>query len=164
MRKHDSFRAALVAAFPELGRNPQSLAVWIEKGRIAARGGPAGAGRITGFEWRYTLTAALQDFDGDTNRLAAVVLEWIRLHQPETLLNHGRGDESFSFEVDVLDETKVDIVLTIDLDEAVDVAADGTATYRAEPAVEEGYADVPAGTALERILVSGEALFGAPEP
>jgi len=163
MRKHDSFRAAIVAAFPDLERNPQSLAVFIEKGRIAARAGPAGAAAATGFEWRYTLTASVMDFDGDPNRLALAVLDWVRVAQPELLQNHRAGDTAFSFQVYVLDETKVDIEIEVELSEAVDVV-DGAPVYRAEPQLEPAFADVPAGTTLDEITIAGDILLQAPAP
>ena len=159
MRKHDSFRAAITAAFPEFVRNPQALAVFIDRGRIAARAGPAVADKATGFEWRYTLNAVLIDFIGDTNILALAVLDWIRITQPELLLNHTSGNEAFQFQVDILDEKKVDIEITIELNEAVDVAEDGTAAYRPEPVLETGFDDVPAGTTLDAITIGGEALL-----
>lgn len=159
MRKHDSFRAAIVAALPDLARDPQALAVFVDKGRIAARAGPAGALKATGFEWRYTLNAILLDFDGDPNVLAAAVLDWIGTFQPELLQNHASGNEAFQFQVDVLDDTKVDIEIAIEINEAVDRASDGTMTYRDEPTLEVNFAGVPAGTALDAITVSGEALF-----
>ena len=159
MRKHDSFRAAITAAFPELVRNPQALAVFIDRGRIAARAGPEGETKASGFEWRYTLNAVLIDFADDTNALAVAVLDWIRAAQPELLLNHTSGNEAFQFQVDVLDERKVDIEITIELNEAVDVAEDGTMTYRPEPVLESGFDDVPPGTLLDAITIGGEALL-----
>lgn len=159
MRKHDSFRAAVVAALPDLARNPQAFAVFIDKGRVAARAGPAGSAAATGFEWRYALNAVLLDFVGDPNALAKAVLDWIRVAQPEVLLNHASGNEAFQFSVDVLDENKADIEIAIELNEAVDIAPDGTMTYRDEPDLDPAFAGVPSGTLLDAITVSGEALL-----
>ncbi|MBU2407108.1 MAG: phage tail protein, partial [Gammaproteobacteria bacterium] len=85
--------------------------------------------------------------------------DWIRIAQPELLLNHTSGNEAFQFQVDVLNAKKVDIEITIELNEAVDIAEDGTAAYRPEPVLETGFDDVPAGTALDAITIGGEALF-----
>jgi hypothetical protein len=159
MRKHESFRAAIAAAFPELKRNPQTLAVFIDRGRIATRVSPDATTKTAGFEWRYTLNAVLLDFADDTNTLALAVLDWIRTAQPELLLNHTTGNEAFQFQVDVLDERKVDIEITIELNEAVDVALDGTPAYRTEPTLETGFDDVPPGTLLDAITIGGEALL-----
>ncbi|WP_299307780.1 phage tail protein [uncultured Croceicoccus sp.] len=159
MRKHDTLRAALTAAFPDLTRDPQALSIYIDKGRIAARAGPGGAYRATGFEWRYTVNAVLLDFAGDPNHLAVTVLEWIRTAQPERLQNHRTGDEAFSFEVDILDDQKADIAITIELDEAVDIAADGTMTYRDEPDINPPFDGVPPETSLDAITLGGAGLL-----
>ncbi|QQN73176.1 phage tail protein [Croceicoccus sp. YJ47] len=159
MRKHDALRAALTAAFPDLTRDPQALSIYIDKGRIAARAGPGGTNRATGFEWRYTLNVVLLDFAGDPNRLAATVLEWIRAAQPERLQNHTAGDEAFSFEVDILDDDKADIAITIALDEAVDIAADGTMSYRDEPDIDPPFEGVPPETSLDAITLGGAGLL-----
>ena len=135
MRKHESLRSAVVAAFPDLKRDPGDLAVWVEGGRIAARAGPAGARASIGFEWRYRLNLVLLDFVGDPNVLIRAVLDWLRIEQPDTLLSHTAGDEAIAFDVDVLDDRKVDIELKLELSEAVDIAADGAMTYRDEPAL-----------------------------
>ena len=164
MRKHSSFRNAIVAAFPELERNPQALAVFVDQGRIAARAGPVAGGKATGFEWRYTLTAILIDFTGDPNQLAARVLDWIRIHQVDRLQNHGTGDEAFGFKVDILDDRKVDIEISIELDEAVDIAADGTMTYRDELSLDDSFAGVPAETTLDAITIGGSTLLGPNSP
>lgn len=159
MRKHSSFRAAIVAAFPELARNPQALAVFVDQGRIAARAGPVAGGKATGFEWRYTLTAILIDFTGDPNQLARHVLDWIRIHQMDRLQNHGTGDEAFGFKVDILDDKKVDIEISIELDEGVDIAAEGTMTYRDEQVLDDSFAGVPAETTLDAITIGGSVLL-----
>ena len=157
MRKHDSLRAALVTAFPELDRDRERLAIYIERGSIASRF--AEDTRSGGFEWRYTLTAVLLDFVGDTNLLAASVLDWLQVHQPELLLNHAAGNEAISFRVDVLDQTKADVEIEIALTEAVDIDAAGATSYRDEPVPAEAFADVPAGTVLDAITINGEGLM-----
>jgi hypothetical protein len=163
MRKHDSFRAALVAAFPDLARDPQALTVFIDKGKVAARLGPPGAGgapaKCTGFEWRFTVTAVLLDFDGDPNKLAIAVIDWILAEQPELLQNHTSADEAFGFDIDVLDEKKADVEIRVDISEAVDVTADGAATYREEPDLDALLDGWPAGAALDQVTVNGDVLI-----
>lgn len=158
MRKHDSLCAALHAAFPDLAQNPASLSVYIDKGHVATRMGAAGRGNNGGFEWQYTLTAIMLGFTQDLNTLAATVLEWMRTHQPDRLQNHTQGDEAFTFEVDILDDDSADVIITIELTEAVDIAADGTMAYREEPTIPSAFTDVPASTTLDSIILSGEAL------
>ena len=157
MRKHDSFRAALVEAFPKLTRDPDKLAIYVDQGSVAARledGEPT-----SGFEWRYTLTAILLDFADDTNLLAATVIAWLKRWQPERLANFAAGNEAIGFRVDVLDNSKADVEITLELTEAVDILPDGTAEYRAEPDLDTGFDGVPDATALDAITLGGEALL-----
>lgn len=159
MNKHDSLRAAIVAAFPvELQRNPERLAVFIDKGRIAARYGTDASPGALSFEYRYKLVAILTDFEGETDRLMTAVLAWLKTCQPERLLNHEKGNEAFQFEAIILDDRKADVEITVELEEAVDVTIDAEGGYlfghRPEPAIDGGGA-----ARLEQILAGGEDLF-----
>jgi hypothetical protein len=73
-------------------------------------------------------------------------------HQPELLLNHEKGDQAVTFEVDVLDDNLVDLLFELEVTETVRVIPrDGggfDATHEAEPPIEN--------------LLDGEALEGAP--
>lgn len=59
MKKPASLRAMLVALMPELARDADRLAMWIEKGRVRSRLG------THGFAWEYQLTVLLKEFAGD---------------------------------------------------------------------------------------------------
>lgn len=158
MRKHDAFRAALVAAFPVLDRDPENLAIYIEQGSVATRFEEGEA--TSGFEWRYTLSAILLDFTGDTNLLAGTALAWLKKWQPERLLNHATGNQAIDFRVDVLDGQKADVEITLDgLTEAVDILADGSAVYRDEPDLAPGFDSLGGDPLLNAITVGGERLL-----
>lgn len=143
MLKLNSLRTALEAAMPELAVDPNRLTLRIEKGRIASTGVPQpvapATDTVAGFEYRYTLAVVLLDFAGNPDLVFATTLVWLVTNQPEILDRYyaGAQDGGISFDVDHLDENKIDLEVRLDLVEAVDVTAAGDAawtfTHRAEP-------------------------------
>jgi len=111
MKKPAALRAALVALMPELDRDPDRLAMWVEKGRVRSRLGSHG------FAWEYELTVLLKGFVGDPAVPFFIVTEWLRAQQPD-LLGGGSGD-GFAFEVDILDDKTFDVQMVLKLDECV---------------------------------------------
>ncbi|HEX8402227.1 MAG TPA: phage tail protein [Allosphingosinicella sp.] len=160
MLKPDLLRAALVAAVPELARDPDKLTLFVEKGRIAARAGPA-----NGFEYRYQLQAVLLDFTGHPDAVMIAVLNWIHDHQPELLLNHSAGNEAISFDADIIDADTIDLAFTLELNEAVTFtprAGGGfDATHRGEPQLVDALLGIPATTLLGEIYLGGELIVQA---
>lgn len=110
MQKADSLRAALVAWFPDLARDPDRLRLWVETGKV--RGINADARH---FAWEYSLNVLLADCQGDPSGLALVVNEWCRTNAPE-LLQQGSG---YQFQADILDSSTFDVQFTLPLSEAV---------------------------------------------
>lgn len=161
MQKHISLRKALVAVLPELEREKDRLAVWIDQGSIAARLGTKDAGGNTGFEYRYRVNVILLDFTKDPAVVFATLIDWLRANQPELLLNPETLKTAVDFRVDVLDDRKVDIMIHIELAEAVEIDGLGNITYRAEPAIAESVGDlidVPLGASLGTIAANGQDL------
>lgn len=163
MLKPDSLRAALVAAIPDLAKDPDRLKIFIDKGRIASRMAYAPAHPQLSFEWRYRLNAILQDFKGDPDGVMIVVLAWLHVHQPELLQNAQRSQEAILFEADIIDAGTVDLSIELDLTEAVKVQplANGQgheATHLAEPPAIPEFAGVPRWTPLKEIYRQGELI------
>lgn len=111
MKKPALLRAALAAFLPDLARDPDRLAMWVEKGKVSARLGPQ-----RGFAWEYDLTVLIDAYTGDPSVLMFVICDWLRAQQPDLLAS---GAEGFPFEVDVLDEKTVDVQITLSLKEVV---------------------------------------------
>ncbi len=127
MRKPDSLRAALAAAIvdadgvPLLKRDPARLLMFVDQGVLAFRMGPV-SGPGLSYEWRYRLTLVLTDFPADQPDVVAIAAyQWLAVHQPDILLNHGKANEAIKFETDVIDEKTVDLQLEVMLSEAVQV-------------------------------------------
>lgn len=113
MKKPASLRAAIIAALPDLRAKPDDLRIYMRKGRIISRDGPA-----LGFQYRYTVVIELIDFAGDPDSLFVAVLLWARRNQPDLIQAHGEK-AGFRFDADPLSPTAVDIVIEIELDESV---------------------------------------------
>lgn len=114
MRKASSLREWLALALPEYQENPEKLHVYVEGGTVRSR-----KGKSLGFTYAYTIKALLTDFVGDDLDVCVAVLAWIEKEQPELLLRP--SDEPFSFAAELLDETTVDLEITVAVTESVQV-------------------------------------------
>lgn len=130
MQKPASLRQALTAALEELRKEPTRLAIWIEDGAVRSRD----TGDLS-FGFEYPLSILLRDMKTDIALVTLAITRWLRRNQPD-LLAAGQGD-SFKFETDILDNEKADILITLQLREAVTVTPkeDGgfDLAYQAEP-------------------------------
>ena len=114
MNKPSALRAHLLAAVPELHKNPDRLLVFIDNGTIRSTAAPG-----LSFEYSYTLNVILTDFAGHPDAVFIPLLTWLLRHQPELLTNLERGKTAIAFEADVLDESKVDLSIKLPLTERV---------------------------------------------
>jgi hypothetical protein len=86
MRKADLLRARLATMMPALARDPDRLAMWVEKGHVTARLGPQ-----RGFALAYDLTVLVSGFASDAAMLMFIVCDWLREHQPDLLASGAQG-------------------------------------------------------------------------
>lgn len=124
MKKPALLRAALVALLPELARNPDKLAMWVENGRVRATGNAQ-----RGFAWEYPLTVVVEDFTKPPETLFFIVVDWLRTQQPDLLTPNAEG---FAFDVDVIDEKTADVKITLPLGEVVTAIGDGNGGWQLE--------------------------------
>ncbi|MCY1432140.1 P2 phage tail completion protein R (GpR) [compost metagenome] len=122
MNKPESLRTHLLASIPELTHNPERLLLFIDNGKIRST---AAAG--LSFEYSYSLNLIFTDYAGHADAIAVPLLAWLRVHQPELLANLDKGKDAIAFEADRLDNSKVDLSITLPLTERVIVhqQADG---------------------------------------
>jgi hypothetical protein len=165
MKKPDSLRAFLANVLTEALRQPDALDLHVEGGTIAARHGVN-----LGFEYRYKLVISAFDFRGDAVQLFLPLLLWLRVNQPEILLNHDDGVKAITFEADIMSNDAQDIIITLPLTEAVDVLprADGSGydfTVRDEPPIAdtEAFEDVDPVALLKQIWRDGVLICGYPD-
>ena len=167
MQLHHSLRAALFAAHPDLARDPDRLAVFLDKGKLAVRVGDAGGERgIRGFEYRYRMIAILTDFAGNPNAVFIATLLWIAQHQPELLLNHGTGKEAVSFDAVILDDKRADLSIEFDVAEPVQLqprpGGGYDVAYPPAAPIEHGLGGgFPIGAGLGEIYAGGELILAA---
>lgn len=165
MLKPDSLRQALTDGLIDssgaklLERDPALLAIFIDKGRLAARFG----GSI-GYEWRYRLQVILQNFPAElVDAVALIVTLWIRVNQPELLQNHTAGNEAVTFDADIIDADTIDLALELELNEAVDAkpreGGGFDLIHRAEPNPTPPFDDVPETTLLGKFYLGDSVIF-----
>lgn len=128
MKKLQTFRAALLASSSELAIDPQKTAIFAERGRVVSGGAPG-----KGWEYRYQITAIIQDFAGDVDAVAHAILEWMRVELPGVLKNPELTDKAFRFEVELMANELVDLQIEVDVDEPVLVGVDGTFAHPPAP-------------------------------
>lgn len=128
MNKPERFRAALIAALPDLANDPQRLSIFVEKGKLVASGTEG-----TGWQYSYQLTAILQDFAGDMDALAKAVIAWVAVEQPDMLKNSAHAERGIRFECELMTSELADVSIEIDLTEAVYAGANDTFNHPAEP-------------------------------
>lgn len=130
MNKPASCRAAIEAALPYLRKEPDRLVMFIEGGKIAASlGGP-------GFEYRYTLTIGLLDFNQHPDAVVIPLLQWLKSHAPGVMQNPDTAKEAITFEAEILNHNTYDLRLQLKLSERVKVTiagSDCTAEHLPEP-------------------------------
>lgn len=133
MRKPDSLREALETAIPDLARNPQQLKIWLDNGRVQSfgRGGPMAIG------YRYKLSLMVLDFAAsEPHTLFAAIVAWLAIEQSDALLRPLDPDNGITFEIEVLDNSKVDILITLQLDESAATGTDGAIAILPEPTLD----------------------------
>ncbi len=114
MKKPALLRETLLRTVTSLGAAPETLAMYIDKGRIAARGTST-----LNFEYRYTVNIVVEEFAGDIDALFVPLLAWIAQQQPDLL--DRAPQEPFSFESEILDGDAADVSINLELSERVRV-------------------------------------------
>lgn len=151
MKKPEDLRKHLAEKVPCLGKHPENLHLFIEKGNIVSR-----AGASLSFEYRYQLNLIVTDFVDHADTLIIPLLAWIQVNQPDILLHPDKQENALRFEAEIIDHKTVDLSITIDLTERVIVlkTADGyTGTHCDEPPLPD--LDGPTGW---DIYVNGDPL------
>lgn len=152
MKKPESLRAHLLAAIPELKRNPDRLLVFVDNGSMR---NPAAPG--LSFEYSYTLNLILTDFAGSPDTVAVPLFAWVLVNQRELMENLEKGRDAIKFEADILSNKAVDLSITLPLTERVIVKRqdDGTLhiSHPPEPQLDEF---LPAGP--WQLIADGEVL------
>ena len=162
MNKPSALRAHLLAAVPELHKNPDRLLVFIDNGTIRSTAAPG-----LSFEYSYTLNVILTDYAGHPDAVAIPLLAWLLVNQPELLTNLEKGKTAIAFEADVLDNSKVDLSLKLPLTERVIVKKQDDGSLQVNhPNEPELFEETFTLEGLRLETPSGEVIaqWGAPTP
>lgn len=79
MKKLNSIKDTLLKKIPYPGNNPEKLYLFVDDGGIFATNEPS-----LSYEYIYSLNILPEAFPGDQNVVFAVVVEWVKQHQPDT--------------------------------------------------------------------------------
>lgn len=129
MRKLETLTQAIFAALPELENNPDRIRIWIERG--SARSTQT---KSRSLSFAFQANVLVTEMASDITVLFLAIFEWARVNQPELMMpNSGE----IGFDADILDNSTADILLQLQLDQAVGavIAQDGgyTLNYQGEP-------------------------------
>jgi hypothetical protein len=152
MNKPDSLRTHLLAAVRELQHDPDRLLIFIDNGNIRCT-----AATSLSFEYTYDLQIILTDFAGHPDSVMLPLLGWVRVNQSELLANLEKSATGIRFEADVLNNSKVDLSLTLPLTERVIVKLQPDGTYDVRHAAEPQYTAYQE-TGLVQVFAQGELL------
>lgn len=119
MKKPQSLRNFIAGSIPELQIDPQRLKMFVESGNIVAR-----SGETLSFEYRFTVRLIVLDYASSLDLFAIPILAWLNTYQPDLLQNKDKAAKGLRFDVEVLANDKVDLVIEVDLSEAVIVKED----------------------------------------
>ncbi len=117
MKKLNSIKDTLLKKIPYLGKNPEKLYLFVDDGGIFATNEPS-----LSYEYIYSLNIILEAFPGDQNVVFAVVVEWVKQHQPDILANPDKRANGIRFEADILNSQSANISIDLKLTERVIVS------------------------------------------
>lgn len=124
MLKPKQLRDALTTCLPLLQRNPDSLNMFIDNGRMVST-----LACSLSFEYQYQLNLVITDYDGDLDLLVVPVLAWLRENQPDIMATEEKRRSGFTFNADVISDNTMDISMNIQLTERVIVKSEGGALH-----------------------------------
>lgn len=114
MKKLNSIKDTLLKKIRYLSDNPEKLYLFVDDGGIIATNEPS-----LSYEYSYSLNIILEAFPGDQNIVFAVVVEWVKQHQPDILANPDKRQNGIRFEADILNNLSANISIDLKLTERV---------------------------------------------
>ena len=112
MLKIPDLRNHLVAAVPELSRDPERLIVMASGGRVVNTGTLS-----LSFEYAYTAKLFVLDYAGHADAIMVPLLAWAKRQQPELFDNPERRAQGIRFAAEYLSTDTIDLSVEMDLTE-----------------------------------------------
>ncbi|WGL97186.1 phage tail protein [Arsenophonus sp. aPb] len=114
MKKLAELRRYLAEKIAYFTENPDNLYLFVENGRIVSTMAPS-----LSYEYQYTVNLIAERFSSDQNILMAVIIDWLKNHQPELLANPDKRHDGFKFEAVIHNNQTADISIELTLTERV---------------------------------------------
>ncbi|WGL96660.1 phage tail protein [Arsenophonus nasoniae] len=114
MKKLAELRYYLSEKIAYFKENPDNLYLFVENGHIVAT-----MAASLSYEYQYTVNLIAERFSGDQNILMAVIIDWLKNHQPELLANPDKRHDGFKFEAVIHNNQTADISIELTLTERV---------------------------------------------
>ena len=118
MQKPKLLRQAIERVLPEIAENPEKLTMFVQQGAILSNKGTLSHSK------NYTLTLLITDFTSDLDVLETAIIHWLQIHQPDILGAGQTEQNSFQFDVDILNHDSADVLYQLKLSERVVVLRD----------------------------------------
>ncbi|CAQ86373.1 MULTISPECIES: phage tail protein [Photorhabdus] len=120
MNKPNALRKVLTEKISYLRDNPEYLHLFVEDGTVLAT-----LALSLSYEYEYTLNLIIEAYPDDQDVLMAVIVYWIREHQPDIFANPDNRRSGFTFDVNILNDDTADISIDLKLTECVLVTQQG---------------------------------------
>ncbi len=121
MNKPASLRNHLLASVAHLQRNPESLLIYIEAGKLSTR-----LALNLNFNYRYNLQVIVTDFAEHPNAIIVPLLAWLKIHQIDL------KEDDIQFEADIISHDKIDLEIKFPLNECVLVSQNDQGRFSTE--------------------------------
>lgn len=109
MQKLEALRAHLLAAVPDLKRNPEKLMTFANDGRVQFH-----KARHLSHEYSIDAQIIVTDYHGTMDVIMVPLLQWLAHYQPDLV-----PQEAVQIEAEIIDSERYDIALTTRLTERV---------------------------------------------
>lgn len=121
MNKPASLRKHLLASNSHLKRNPESLLIYIDAGKVSTQ-----LQENLNYNYRYQLKVIITDFAEHPDAIFMPLLAWLRIHQIDL------KTDDIEFEADIISHDKIDLEISFPLNECVLVTSDNIGQFTAE--------------------------------
>lgn len=137
MNKLQSLRQVILAADIGLARNPDRLIVAARDGKIVSHNINS-----LGFEYQVSAEVIITDVEIHIDQIMIPILAWAKVNEPEMFERQKRGGAGIQIETEILDSSKVDLLVRIPIVEAVVVTLNPDGQFVARHLEEQPPQDV----------------------
>ena len=112
MKKIQQLREHLIAQISHFQTNPDGFTIRADTGVPICS-----MGNNLSIEYRYTVQILFLDYADDIDSIMIPLMLWLSTHQSELLVDPVKAKTAITFEIDVIDNSKCDIMIRLPLTE-----------------------------------------------